>query len=68
MTDAPAAEAAPSVSKNVKNVMAPGRPAYRPLQPGELRRLARTTKLSIGLLGLQWAALAKRAVFGRRPR
>jgi hypothetical protein len=65
MTDAPAASAAPSVTE-ISN--APRRPAYRPLQPGELRRLARTTKLSIGLLGLQWAALAKRAVFGRRPR
>jgi hypothetical protein len=40
---------------------------YRPLEPGEFRRALHDTKLTVGLLGLRWASLAKRAVFGRRP-
>jgi hypothetical protein len=39
---------------------------YRPLEPGELRRALRDTKLTVGLLGLRWASLARRALFGRR--
>ncbi|MGA3023037.1 MAG: hypothetical protein ABSE66_09630 [Thermoplasmata archaeon] len=39
---------------------------YKPLEPGELRRALRDTKIAVGFLGLRWAGLAKRAVFGRR--
>lgn len=42
------------------------RPELPPLRPGEIRKALGDTRNVIGLLGLRWASLMKRAVFARR--
>ena len=41
-------------------------PRYVPLKKGEVRSALRDTRNVIGILGLRWAAIAKRAVLGGR--
>jgi hypothetical protein len=64
---APEAPPAPAVSVSNKSNTA-RRPAYRPLERGEIRRAILDTRNAVGLLGLRWASLGKRALFGRRAR
>jgi hypothetical protein len=58
-------EPAPLEAGN-KSIKVARRRQYRPLEPGEIRRALVDTRTAIGFLGLRWASLAKRAVFGRR--
>lgn len=41
-------------------------PKYVPLRHGEVRSALRDTRNVIGILGLRWAVLVKRAVLGGR--
>ncbi len=43
---------------------APSSAKIEPLRPGELREALRQTRNMIGLLGLKWASLVRRAVAG----